>query len=115
MIPYQNEILRDFQELLGDIDISPAANHLFQVHPDNEARLLPEEYDVLFNHFVARLPFMSLRTRRDIQTAVGFLTTRVRAPDEDDCGKLRCIINYLKGTRGLEVTLYVKDMSTIKC
>ena len=37
MIIYLNEILRDFPELLGDITMSPAANHLFKVRSDDEA------------------------------------------------------------------------------
>ena len=37
MIPYLNEVLHDFSELLGDIAKSLSADHLFQVRPDNEA------------------------------------------------------------------------------
>ena len=40
--------------------------------------------------------------------------TRVKAPNEDDWGKLKHVLKYLKGTRGLKLTLYVNDMSTIK-
>ena len=36
-IPYLNEVLHDFSELLGDIAKSLSADHLFQVRPDNEA------------------------------------------------------------------------------
>ena len=57
---------------------------------------------------------MSSRAHRDIQTAVAFLTTRVKTPDEDDWGKLKRILNYLKGTRGLKLMLSVNDMSIIK-
>ena len=37
MIPYLLEILHDFPELLGNIVISPAADHLFKVRSDEEA------------------------------------------------------------------------------
>jgi hypothetical protein len=114
MIPYLNELLRDFPELIGAIATSPAADHLFKVRPEGEARLLPEEQAISFHHFVARLLFMSSRARRDIQVAVAFLTTRVKAPDEDDWGKLKRVLKYLKGTRGLKLTLSVDDMSIIK-
>ena len=51
MIPYLLEILRDFPELLGDTAMSPAADHLFKVRSDEEARLLPEEQAISFHHF----------------------------------------------------------------
>ncbi|KAL7526417.1 hypothetical protein ACHAWF_001760, partial [Thalassiosira exigua] len=46
----------------------------------NDARYLPEEQAQQFHTTVAQLLFLSARARRDIQTAVGFLTTRVKAP-----------------------------------
>ena len=55
MIPYLNKILHDFPELLGNITTSPAADHLFRVHSDEETQLLPEEQAISFHHFVVRL------------------------------------------------------------
>ena len=55
MIPYLNEILCNFPELLVNIATSPAADHLFKVRSDEEARLLPEEQAISFHHFVVRL------------------------------------------------------------
>ena len=57
---------------------------------------------------------MSSRARRDIQTAVAFLMTRVCVPDKDNWGKLKRILKYLKGTRDLKLTLFVDYMSMIK-
>ena len=73
-----------------------AANHLFQVQGDGEAKLLPEEQALSFHYMVAQLLFLSSRAHRDVQLSMAFLTTRVRAPDEDDCGKLRRCLNYLR-------------------
>jgi len=84
MIPYLNEILCDFPELLGDITTSPTADHLLKVRSDGEARLLPEEQAVSFHHFVVRFLFMSSIACRDIQVAVAFLATRVKAPKQDN-------------------------------
>ena len=53
--------------------------------------------------------------RRDIQTAVSFLTTRVKKPDEDDWGKLKRALKYLNGTRRLKITLTIESMGVIKC
>jgi hypothetical protein len=38
----------------------------------------------------------------------------VKQPDEDDWRKLKRVLKYLKGTRGLKLTLSVNDMSIIK-
>jgi hypothetical protein len=43
------------------------------------------------------------RARQEIQTAVAFLTTRVKNPDEDDRGKLKRVLKYLNGTRYLKL------------
>ena len=58
--------------------------------------------------------FLSSRARRDIQTAVSFLTTRVNKPDEDDRGKLKRALKYLNGTRRLKLTLTIESMGVIK-
>ena len=55
--------------------------------------------------------FAANRARRDIQTAVSFLTTRVQAPDEDDWGKLKRVLKYLKGTRYLKLILSADAMN----
>ena len=62
----------------------PAADHLFTVRDEKEARALKEERALVFRHTVAQLLFMPTRARCDIQMAVAFLTTRVKSPEEDD-------------------------------
>ena len=61
-----------------------------------------------------QLIFLSYRCRRDCQTAVAFLTTHVRVPDEDDWGKLKRVLKYLKGTHRLVLTLEADDLAIIK-
>ena len=51
---------------------------------------------------------------RDMQTPVAFLTTRVKKPDDDDWGKLKKVLKYLKGTRYMKLTLIMNDLSTIQ-
>ena len=63
---------------------------------------------------MAQLLFMAMRARRDIQTAVAFLTTRVKNPDEDDWGKLKRVLKYLNGTRYLKLQLTVESMGMLK-
>jgi hypothetical protein len=66
---------------------------------------LNEEQADAFHHTVYQLLFAANRVRRDIQTAVSFLTTCVQEPDKDDWGKLKRILKYLNGTRYLKLTL----------
>ena len=89
MIKYLKKIISDFPELINTKAATPAADHLFNVRDDEEAKYLPEEQAIAFHHTVAQLLFLSARARRDIQTPVSFLTTRVKKPDEDDWGKLK--------------------------
>jgi hypothetical protein len=57
---------------------------------------------------------MATRVRRDIQTAVAFLTTRVKSPDEDDWGKLKQVLKYLNGTKYLKLRLCVDNLGLLK-
>jgi hypothetical protein len=98
MIPYIDTIINDFPERITGHTSSPAANHLFKVRPITETKLLPEEQAVAFHHTTVQLLFLS-RVRHDIQTSIAFLTTRVKSPDEDDWGKLKCVLTYLRTTR----------------
>ena len=57
---------------------------------------------------------MSARALRDIQTVVEFLATREEKPDEDYRGKLKCVLKYLEGTQGLNLTLSIYNICMIK-
>ena len=74
----------------------PACDHLFKVREDGKK--LNEELVDAFHPTVYQLLFTANRARRDIQTAVSFLTTRVKAPDEDNWGKLVRVLKYINGT-----------------
>jgi hypothetical protein len=68
----------------------------------------------MFHHHTAKLLFLSKRARPDIQTAVTFLTTRVREPDEDDYKKLARCMKYLRGSIDLPLTLEADNLSVVK-
>jgi hypothetical protein len=95
MIPYLKNVIADFPELIVGKAATPAADHLFVIRDEKEARPLEEERALAFHHTVAQLLFMSTRARQDIQTAVAFLTSSVKNPDEDDWGKLKRVLKYL--------------------
>ena len=111
MTEYIKTIIADFPEEIKTTKTTPAADHLFQVRNEEEACLLPEEQATAFHHAVAQLLFLSARARRDIQPVTAFLTTRVKNPDEDDWGKLKRLLQYLKGTLHMPLILSADSMT----
>ncbi len=103
MIKYLKNVINEFPELIKGRAATPAHEKLFVIRDESEARKLKEEQALAFHHTVAQLLFMATRARRDIQTAVAFLTTRVKNPDEDDWGKLKRVLKYLNGTKYLKL------------
>ena len=87
---------------------TPASSYLFSVR-ESLPKLSEEKADN-FHSVVAMLLFISRRCRLDIQTAVGFLTTRVSCPDLDDWNKLKRLLQYLRGIIDLVLTLGVDDL-----
>ena len=89
MEDYLRKVLDNFrEEMTGRVE-TPAATHLFEVRRGEEQVFLDESFARSFHHSIAQLLFISTRCRKDIQTAVAFLTTRTKATDEDDWRKLR--------------------------
>ncbi len=90
------------EEIVGKA-VTPAGDHLFKVREDWQ-KFNKEQADA-FHHTVYQLLFAANQVHCDIQMAVSFLTTCVEEPDEDDWGRLKCILKYLNGTRYLKITL----------
>ncbi len=114
MAKYVNTVIDGFPELITGTAVTPAADHLFKIREPTKATVLPENQAIAFHHTVAQLLFLSTRARRDIQTPVEFLTTRVREPDEDDWGKLKCVLKYLNGTKNMKLQLEADAMPIMK-
>ena len=112
MINYIEKVNDAFPETITGVQSTPAGDRLFQVRPHDEAKFLPEAQARAFHHTTAQLLFLS-RVRRDIQTTVAFLTTRVKKPDEDDWGKLKRVLRYLRCTRFLKLTLFAESLTNI--
>jgi hypothetical protein len=68
----------------------------------------------MYHHNAAKLLFLSKRARPDVQTAVAFLSTRVKLPDADDSKKLARTLKYLRGTLYMPLTLEADDIEIIK-
>ena len=114
MLQYLDSIIDEFSELITGKAATSAAENMFSLRDADEAKYLPEEKDIAFHHTTAQFLFLRLRARRGIQTAVSFLTTRVKKPDEDDWRKLKRALKYLNGMRRLKITLTIESMGLIK-
>jgi hypothetical protein len=97
MINYTKKVLDDFPEAITTSCATPATNHLFPIQDKKGAKFLPEEQAQAFHHAVAQLLFLCKYTRRNIQTAVTFLTTCVKCPNKDNWGDLKQVLRYLCG------------------
>ncbi len=82
MTQYVSKIIKEFPEEILGKQATLAGDPLFKVREDG-TKLNEEQVDV-FHHTVFQLLFAANQARQDIQTAVSFLTTRVKDPDEDD-------------------------------
>jgi hypothetical protein len=63
MITYLKNVILDFPELITGKAVTPAADHLFTIRDETEARPLEEERAFAFHHMVAQLLFMLMRAR----------------------------------------------------
>jgi hypothetical protein len=114
MVKYLKGTMEEFpEEIVGKL-ATPAGKRLFDIQHEKGATPLDKERTVISHHTTTQLLFMATRARWDIQTAVIFLTTRAKAPDEDNWGKLKYVLKYLNGTRYLRLTIIVNNLSILK-
>jgi len=57
---------------------------------------------------------MATRAHCNVQPAVVSLTTRVKAPNEEDCKKLKQVFTYLNGMGYLRLNTDVKHLGILK-
>lgn len=112
MVDYVKKMVEDFPDESKTIAATPAAMHLFEVN--EKAEKLSEDDAEKFHNMVARGLFLCKRARPDIQLAISFLSTRVREPDVDDWKKLRRLINYLRNTQDMVLTLSADNTYVLK-
>jgi hypothetical protein len=91
---------------------TPASSHLFQTRLE-ATRLEPKDGD-LFRTLIAKILYVAGRSRPDLKLALSFLTTRVRAPDQDDKLKLTRLVKYIRATKHLKLTIEAASIHTIK-
>ena len=115
MKQFTEKILAEFPDPLKKTAESPAGDTRFHVRDSDDPCRSPltEERAQIFHRTVAHILFLVARSRRDCQTAVAFLTTRVSDPDEDDWGKLRRVLRYLKRNPSLPLVFEADDISLV--
>ena len=106
MVDYVDTMIEAFPQecLRGSAVASPWNDNLFKVQ--EKSPLLSKQGSEQFHTTTAQGLFLCKRARPDIAPAIAYLTTRVRAPNQDDLGKLIRLMKWLKQTR--------KDCLTLK-
>jgi hypothetical protein len=113
MRDYLQDVLEYFLEIIFKTAATPAADHLFTIRPEVECDPLDEAHAMAFHHSVAELLIASTRERKDSQPTIAFLMIRVHNMDEDDWGKLRRLIPYIKGTINLPLVLRADSLTVV--
>ena len=111
---YLRKVLYKFPEEINVRVEMPAATYLFEVRSGKEQVMLEELRVQEFHHFISQLLFTFMICKKDIQTAVAFLMTWVRSPDEDDWKKLRHLPKYVKCTIRLLLILSADNLNVLK-
>ena len=83
--------------------LSAAPEDLFKV--DDDAKKLQPALATAFHNVVAKALYLVKRSRPDASVAIAFLTTRVREPSIEDWRKLEHLIEYLRSTMDMPLTL----------
>ena len=84
MLNYLKVVLENILEVITGRSMSPAANHLFQVRPEDDWTIIYEEQATAFHHTLAQLLCVTSRDRKDINMDIYLLCTQVRSLDKYD-------------------------------
>ena len=115
MHDYVDEMISELPTKIIGEPATPASNHLYKIRNDDDTnQLLTPELSEKFHHFVAKTLFLSKQAQPNLQTAVVFLTTRVKSPNNDDRKKLSKLMKYLQETWYLPLILEDDDSGVLK-
>jgi hypothetical protein len=115
MFSYVAEILTAFNKADpkgGGTKTSAAPADLFKI--DKDCEKLDTKRATKFHNLVAKTLYATKRARPDTCTAVAFLTTRVREPDNDNWAKLAHMMKYIRGTKELPLILSANGSGILK-
>ena len=81
---------------------------------DTNIKILDEYWSTALHHSVAQILFATPRIRKDIYTAVVFLTKSFRGPDKYNWHKLLRVIQYIRSTIHMPLILRLDNMNIVK-
>ena len=113
MDDYVRTMLNDAPSSMDGKAATPAAAHLFKINTVDPKPLDQARKD-LFVHLVMQGLYLSQRGRPDIRTAISFLCSRLKCPDEDDYKKLTRLIRYLRHTLSICLVLGKDDTGVLR-
>jgi Reverse transcriptase (RNA-dependent DNA polymerase) len=111
MKTYLQEAINESKMRITKVSASPAKKELFDTN--NNLPTLPKVELEAFHSVVAKLLYVSIRACPDILLAIGYLCTRVSKPNKEDQEKLKRVLEYLKGTLDLVLTLGADDLHSL--
>ena len=116
MVEYLKGVISDFEEVEVPTNTvaSPASEHIYTIREEYDQKKIDDKWGTAFHHAVAQLVFVCPRARKDIQTAVSFLKTRVREPNEYDWVKLKRLLRYVRRNINLPLILRSDSLTIIK-
>ena len=95
------------------MSVTPAVDRLFRVRGEYKAGFKEEYRAEMFHHSVSLLLFMISQSSRDIHIELSFITTILKRMYEDDWGKLKRVLKYLKGTKHMKLILRLDSLSVV--
>jgi hypothetical protein len=114
MKEYIKEAIADFGEDITRPATTLAKKNLFEIDVDKSNGQLSVKDAEIFHSVVAKLLYVSKRSRLDIQLAIAFLCTRVSCSTKQDWLKLKRVLEYLYGTLDKFLTLGANDIGMMK-
>jgi hypothetical protein len=108
---YIKQMIKDFGYDIKSIKTNPWTEKLFKVN--KESKNVDEERRAIFHTFVMKVMFLCKRARPDTNPVIGFLSSRVKEPNEGDRNKLLKVMGFLKGTIDDVLTLEADDTQTM--
>ena len=110
---YVKTMLNDAPSSMDGKAATPIAAYLFKINTVNPKSLDQERKD-LFVHLVMQGLYLSQRGCPGIRTAISFLCSRLKCPDEDDYKKLTRLIRYLWHTLHMCLVLGKDDTDVVR-
>ena len=107
---YVQDMIDTFPSKIDKTATTPAALHSFKTI--NTVKLEENEAGK-YHTITAKGIFLCKRARTDIQTTSEFLTTSIKKPDKDDWKKLQKLLQYLNGTKDLDLILKANHLNIL--